>query len=72
LFSPGPPEEPKPEVKWSDEAPEVHHLLEDNWEEFMGAHSSALIMFYAPCKLDGNVGSFVFPEMQDSGLLDTD
>ncbi|KAL4228418.1 Protein disulfide-isomerase A5 [Mactra antiquata] len=48
LRNPTPPEEPKPETQWEDEAPEISHLNDNNWEEFMATHSSVLVMFYAP------------------------
>ena len=46
------PEKPeKPvEAAWSDEDIDVFHLTENTFEEFIQTHSSALVMFYAPCK----------------------
>ncbi|XP_052805194.1 protein disulfide-isomerase A5-like [Mya arenaria] len=48
LRNPGPPEEPKPESTWEDEAPEITHLHDDTFANFLATHSSVLVMFYAP------------------------
>ncbi|XP_060583219.1 protein disulfide-isomerase A5-like [Ruditapes philippinarum] len=48
LKNPSEPEEPKPETQWEDEAPEVAHLHDNTWEDFMSTHGSVLVMFYAP------------------------
>jgi hypothetical protein len=45
----GPPP-PPPEPQWSDEPSNVHHLTDDNFDEFVKDHDSVLVMFYAPCK----------------------
>ena len=45
----GPPP-PPPEPQWSDVPSHVHHLTDDNFDEFMEEHDSVLVMFYAPCK----------------------
>ena len=50
-FSPSAPEEPKQETEWEEEAPEISHLHEDDFDDFIQQHSSVLVMFYAPCKL---------------------
>lgn len=50
--SPGPPEEPKQESEWEEDAPEVAHLHDDDFDDFIQQHSSVLVMFYAPCKLN--------------------
>lgn len=43
------PEKPV-EVPWSEEDTDVVHLTENTFSEFIQAHGSALVMFYAPCK----------------------
>ncbi|KAK2570032.1 Protein disulfide-isomerase A5 [Acropora cervicornis] len=43
----GPPP-PPPEPQWSDVPSHVHHLTDDNFDEFMEEHDSVLVMFYAP------------------------
>ena len=43
------PEKPV-EVPWSEEDTDVVHLTENTFNEFIQTHSSALVMFYAPCK----------------------
>lgn len=48
LRNPGPPEEPKQESEWEEEAPEVAHLHDDDFDDFIQQHSSVLVMFYAP------------------------
>lgn len=45
----GPPP-PPPEPQWADVPSHVHHLTDDNFDEFMEEHDSVLVMFYAPCK----------------------
>lgn len=45
------PEEPV-EAAWSDEDTDVFHLTENTFDEFIKTHSSALVMFYAPCKCE--------------------
>jgi hypothetical protein len=57
LFS-SPEDKPKPakqekkpkEGSWSAENKDVVHLDDDSFDEFVKTQSSALIMFYAPCK----------------------
>ena len=46
----GPPP-PPPEPEWKDVPSQVHHLTDDNFDEFVKEHESVLVMFYAPCKL---------------------
>ena len=43
------PEKPV-EPAWSDEDTDVVHLTASTFQEFIKSHSSALVMFYAPCK----------------------
>jgi len=42
-----PPPPPAPEVPWSEVESDVAHLG-DNFDEFISAHNSTLVMFYAP------------------------
>ncbi|WAR04249.1 PDIA5-like protein [Mya arenaria] len=44
LRNPGPPEEPKPESTWEDEAPEITHLHDDTFANFLATHSSVLVI----------------------------
>lgn len=46
---PAKPEKPV-EPAWSDEDTGVVHLTGSTFQEFIQTHSSALVMFYAPCK----------------------
>jgi protein disulfide-isomerase-like protein len=39
---------PPPEPEWSDEPSAVEHLTDMSFDEFLGDHSSVLVMFYAP------------------------
>ncbi|KAH3868542.1 protein disulfide-isomerase A5-like [Dreissena polymorpha] len=48
LKNPGPPEEPKADTQWEDEAPEIAHLHDDTFTDYLATHSSVLVMFYAP------------------------
>ncbi len=49
LKNPKPEAEKKePEKEWKDEPSEVNHLTTDTFDEFVQAHSSVMIMFYAP------------------------
>ena len=36
-------------MAWSDKVTDVAHLKSDNFDEFMSANPSVLVMFYAPC-----------------------
>lgn len=47
---PAKPEKPV-EPAWRDEDTDVVHLTGSTFREFIQTHSSALVMFYAPCKL---------------------
>ena len=38
------------ELPWSEEDTNVFHLTENTFDEFIQTHSSALVMFYAPCE----------------------
>ncbi|XP_032880758.1 protein disulfide-isomerase A5 isoform X2 [Amblyraja radiata] len=45
------PQAPQPkasEVSWAEQDSAVYHLTDDGFDEFLGEHSSALVMFYAP------------------------
>ena len=48
--SPQPPKEQEKELEWADEESHVVHLSEDDFDTFMEANPSVLVMFYAPCK----------------------
>lgn len=49
-FSPGKvPDKPK-EEEWSETESDVVHLTVETFDQVLKAHSSVLIMFYAPCK----------------------
>lgn len=42
------PEEKEEETPWSEVEPNVEHLSTDNFDSFMSANPSVLVMFYAP------------------------
>ncbi|ELU02742.1 hypothetical protein CAPTEDRAFT_224024 [Capitella teleta] len=48
MKDPQEPKEPEKEAEWSDEESDVHHLLDDTFDEFLTANPSVLVMFYAP------------------------
>ena len=48
--SPQPPKEQEKELEWADEESHVVHLSEDDFDTFMEANPSVLVMFYAPCE----------------------
>lgn len=38
------------DVPWSETENDVIHLSGSNFDQFVQAHNSVLVMFYAPCK----------------------
>ncbi len=50
IFSPTAPKEPEKEAEWSDEESDVVHLTDTNFDEYLEANPSVMVMFYAPCK----------------------
>lgn len=55
-FMKNPSEAPKPEPEdaWEDEETNVVHLDENNFKTYLKKKKHALVMFYAPCKLQQN------------------
>jgi len=49
-----PPPPPPPEKAWSEEESAVAHLTEESFKSTLRKKKRALIMFYAPCKLQFN------------------
>lgn len=47
-----PPPPPPPEKPWADEESEVVHLTEETFKTFLKKKKHAMVMFYAPCKLN--------------------
>ena len=49
-----PPAPPSPEEEWGglEGAQHLHHLTENNFDEFVKKKDSVLVMFYAPCKCE--------------------
>ena len=47
-----PPPPPPPEKSWSEEESAVVHLDEENFKSILKRKKHALVMFYAPCKLN--------------------
>ncbi|XP_071978777.1 protein disulfide-isomerase A5 [Engystomops pustulosus] len=50
LKDPQPPAPEQPDVPWSEQESDVHHLTDEGFHQFVQEHPSVLVMFYAPCK----------------------
>ncbi|XP_038606569.1 protein disulfide-isomerase A5 [Tachyglossus aculeatus] len=48
MRNPQPPQPPVPETPWAEEDSAVHHLTDQDFDQFLRDHPSVLVMFHAP------------------------